>query len=283
MPADPVEDLDPKRFYTTPAEARFFERWIAAHLLALYVFLAVAYFLRLPSPLLALGLIFPVRMYLALHELMHAPVKRVNPVVLYLMAFGSFSPANFRMQRHSHLNHHRFVNDPRRDPDHPRADQPSFAAAFVRNLAQTEETAIYYFRTVGIRASDVAIMILNAATTGGMFYLFGWGFLWFFIPFRIATTIAYTQFSYLLHKGPGRALSTYDGFQPPLWPSALGRFTVWLTLGGEHFLNGMRYHRIHHQNASFSLFHLEEATRLFLREDLFPGEESDSRDIRLAG
>ena len=101
-----------------------------------------------------------------------------------------------------------------------------------------------------------------------MFRVFGAGFLWYMIPFRLATTMAYTQFTYSLHKGPGRSLSTYDGFHPPFWPSAIGRAFVWVTMGGDIFVDPMRYRRIHHQNASLALFHLKEATRLFLRESI---------------
>lgn len=229
--------------------------WPTLSLLAiavlLFVFVISAYSHSQIGLVLAVAL-NTVASYLAftvMHDASHNSVsqnKNVNEWCGRIASWMLLPAPLFRMFRYVHMQHHRFVNEPSKDPDHYASRGPKWLLP-LRWATQD----IYYFvcflnpkvfskrpvseRREFILASSVGVILLLAVI------YFGWlnyYLLLFILPARIATLVLVLAFDYLPHhphseKGvtaPYQATQNRLGLEWLMTPLFLGQ----------------NYHLVHH-------------------------------------
>ncbi len=227
------------------------------------------FYWRNPLPAWAHVLLGVVAVHLAFtiwHEAAHRTVSNrrwINDTVGILGMFPYTTP--FFMQRHIHLDHHKYLNEPGRDPNQIYADGPfwQLPLRYVRTIGYARSMLRHDPRSAGKRFSDnffvyVVVAMYAIALWRGFFLdlLLIW-----FLPVVIAKVILDWYVNYLPHVGlpPHRFLGTRILDVPWLRPFLL-----------EH-----NYHALHHLWPSIPWHRYADTYRErieYLRENRVPIE-----------
>lgn len=205
-----------------------------------------------------------------IHDAIHrsmAQSNRLNDLFMRLILLPIVPCSNGRLLRVMHMRHHRFANDPERDPDHWTMTAP-FKMLWIWFLWDFHYLVFYLRRKEEFRGVDVGtplrdtILVWTGAFAIGWFYPLEIIFLWF-VPSRLMAWLIAAIFMYLPH-----------------WPHDLRHETApWQAthnrLGMEWLLTPLlcwqNYHLVHHLYPTVPFYRYR---RLWLsREDWHNGHD----------
>lgn len=186
-----------------------------------------------PPAVLVVGAVLLSRAMTPFHEYYHAPIARPPFIMRLIPVVLSPFSGGLSEQRFLHFQHHRYLGNPRLDPDDP-VIHGSIVAALWRCAFQPERAL--WFSLVRGRMSrlDAAEATLRALLFVGVAWALGWGFLWYWVPARLLWLGNYLGFARLLHMSP------------PHLPWPLRVFYIPLLLGSR-WLPVYTEHEVHHR------------------------------------
>ncbi len=175
----------------------------------------------------------------------HRSLRWLNKAFGYLAAWILMIPLT--AHRHEHMDHHRYTNDPEKDPDYPvagmRNSLPGAARAAARIVFGQFE---HYFRYRWQRAparQNVVLCVEVVAAMAPRIAVFASGYwleglLLFGLAWLIGVMVLLYLFAYIVHR-PHEQMGRYVDTSTIVRPGPLGTVLNWLWL----FQN---YHTIHH-------------------------------------
>ncbi len=186
-----------------------------------------------PHATLLVGAVLLSRAMTPFHEYYHAPIARVPFVMRLIPVVLSPFSAGLHEQRFLHFQHHRYLGDAQRDPDHLLIHGP-IPIALWRCWWQPERALWISLVRKRLSRQDVAEVVLRALLFGAVAWALGWAFLWYLIPARLLWMGNYFGFARFLHMSP------------PFLPWLL-RAVYIPTLLGSRWLSVYTEHEVHHR------------------------------------
>lgn len=236
-----------QRYHRDAAAAREYARVVLVAYAGLWGGVATVAAGLLPPCCLLIAAILLSRAMTPYHEYYHTPLARVplwirlTPVLLSPLMGG------LKEQRAQHFAHHRYLDDPQRDPDYAIIHGPLLGAV-LRCFLQPEGALWYALRRGRVTWECAAEALLRAALLAAVAWLLGPRLLWYWLPARLLWTANYLAFSRLLH-------------QEPLRLPWLGVHLYVPLLLGRRFLPVFLEHQAHHRDARVRPEHLHRVPR----------------------
>ncbi len=193
-----------------------------------------------PAAFVGVGLCLYIRNFHAIHEASHA--RRVPD---WLGQLGMIVHSPLQLSWHDmvrdHHRHHRYSDDPQRNPYIALEDGPWWRAG-VLAVVFPEFAWLQWARREGLRWALASGVLRNLGMCGALVVLGGTAVVWWLVVTRIGSLLAWLVFGRVLHL---------PRFWSPAQPMVVPRWveSVWSTLFTRDNWQAIRHHHLHHRYA----------------------------------
>lgn len=204
-----------------------------------YIHFLLAYFNFVPMWTFVIGVIVYIpRWMICLHEMQHHfTPKTINPITRLNLLSLTPLQLGFVEMRDIHMRHHAHPAKPQ-DPEYYHI-KGHWLAGWINVMFSPEISTYHWLKKKKMDDEFKRGVSIRFILFVSLAFAFGWSFLWYLIPVRLAYGSCLYFFSYGLHRKNG----DYGTFaiEYPLWLKIIASLVY-----GEKLLQSVSEHDIHH-------------------------------------